>query len=182
MSAKKPHHRAKSAPDRCVGRRYSHRYSDRNPLPAELHQKAVKLRRKHRTQMPCVKLDMHEQDMRNARHLRHETDYNDYGFSAVEQLISLGADVQVKLTQEDSNVWQSDCVPFPCMLSESGKRHFEAKAKHLSVLQLRIEVVNGIALSLIHLAVRLWPCVLLTLSRALSGCTESRALEVDLGI
>ena len=131
------------------------------------------------TQLPFVKLDVQQARSEEGTEFRlpHETDDDDCVLPAVEQLISLGADVKVKLTQEDSNMWQSDCVPFPCMLSESGKRHFEAKAKHLSVLQSRIEVVNGIALSLIHLAVRLSPipiCSILQFCHAfcaLSGCT-----------
>ena len=77
----------------------------------------------------------------------------------MEQLILLGADVKVALSQDDALKWPAKRVPYPCVLSERGRTHWLAKVKRLGMLQTRAEALSDATFSLLHLAVHPSPMV-----------------------
>ena len=72
---------------------------------------------------------------------------------AVEELIALGADVDVTISQQRMQRWTAQDAP--CKLSQRGGESFWMfKMHNLCLLQMSPEAARGSLLGLIHLAVR----------------------------
>ena len=72
---------------------------------------------------------------------------------AVEELIALGADVNVTISQQRMQRWSAQDAP--CKLSQRGGESFwQFKMTNLCLLQTAPEAGRGSVLGLIHLAVR----------------------------
>ena len=87
---------------------------------------------------------------------------------AVEELIALGADVGVTISQQRAEAWSPGDAP--CKLSQNGAENFwDCKMRSLCLPQLAPEAVRDSLFGIIHLAVsdRHPTCTLLHSTRSI---------------